>query len=101
MAKRIIWSRQAERVFNKILEFYMDRNGSKAYSRKLNQEIHELLSNISRQPFIGIKTENKNIRVVIKGNYKIFYKIEDENLIILLVWDSRQDQESVIEIFKP
>jgi toxin YoeB len=101
MAKRIIWSRQAERVFNKILEFYIDRNGSKTYSRKLNQEVHDLLSHISRQPFIGIKTENKNIRVVIKGYYKIFYQIEDENLIVLLVWDSRQDQESITDIFNP
>lgn len=99
MAKRIIWSRQAERVFNEILAYYIDRNGSKTYSRKLNQEILHLVSLISKQPFIGIKTENKVIRVFIKGNYKIFYQIEDDILIIHLVWDNRQNQKSISDKF--
>lgn len=101
MAKRIIWSRQADRVFNEILKYYIDRNGSKVYSRKLNQEILNMISLLSKQPFLGIKTENKNIRVFIKGNYKIFYQIDNEKLVILLVWDSRQDPESIIERINP
>jgi len=95
MAKRIIWSRQAERVFNKILEFYIERNGSKTYSRKLNQEIISLVSILSNHPFIGIESDYKDIRILIKGNYKIYYKIKEDKLIIHLVWDSRQNQESI------
>ena len=101
MAKRIIWSRQADRIFNEILKFYIERNGSKAYSRKLNQEIFHLITILSKQPFIGKRTEIKNIRVFIKGNYKIFYQIDDKNLVIHLVWDCRQNQKAISEKFIP
>jgi toxin YoeB len=91
MAKRVIWTNKADRIFTKILEFYTERNGSKAYSRKLNSEIHSLIGILSKQPFFGIKTEIRNIRVFIKGNYKIFYQIEKEVILIHLVWDCRQN----------
>lgn len=101
MAKRIIWSKQAERFFNEILAYYIDRNGSKTYSRKLNEEILHLISLISKQPFIGIQTENKDIRVFIKGNYKIFYQIDNDNLVVHLVWDNRQNEKSITDKFIP
>lgn len=97
MAKRVIWSNKADRIFNKILEYFIERNGSKAYSRKLNQEIQSLVSIIAKQPFIGLKTNLKDVRVFIRGNYRIFYRIEDDKIIILLVWDNRQSQETINE----
>ena len=95
MAKRIIWSEKAERIFIQILEFYIERNGSKAYSRKLNNEVLALLSILSKQPFLGIKTEIKNVRVFIRRDYKIFYQIENDSLVILLVWDCIQNPEAL------
>lgn len=91
MVKRVIWTSQADRIFTQILEFYIKRNGSKTYSRKLNNEVHSLIAIIAKRPFLGIKTYSENERVFIKGDYKIFYKIESDQLIILLVWDCRQD----------
>ena len=44
---------------------------------------------------MGIETDYKDIRVLIKGNYKIYYKIKEDKLIIHLVWDSPQNQESI------
>ena len=98
MAKRVVWSNKADCIFKRILEFYIERNGSKTYSRKLNHEISSLILILSKQPFIGIKTGYKNIRVFIKGNYKIFYQIEDDKLIIHLVWDNRQNQKSLSDL---
>lgn len=74
MAKRIIWTSRADDTFTKILEFYIYRNQSKTYSRKLNQEIHQLLNTVAEYPLLGIKTNVKGIRVVIKKQYKIFYE---------------------------
>ena len=76
MAKRIIWTDRADKAFTKILEFYVERNGSKTYSRKLNKEVQILLSVISKQPHIWIKTEKEGFRVFIRGNYKIFYEVD-------------------------
>lgn len=95
MAKKIIWTERADKTFSSILKFYIERNGSKAYSRKLNNEILSIITIISKQPFIGIKTDQNNIRVLIKGFFKIFYQIDDDKLIIHLVWDCRQNQESI------
>ena len=39
MARKIIWTRRADLVFTKLLEYYLLRNKSKEYSRKLNKEI--------------------------------------------------------------
>ncbi len=77
-----------------ILEFYYVRNKSKTYSRKLNSEIKQLIKILAKQPFLGRKTEKNNIRVLIKGNYKIFYEIKPEEIVILLVWDTRQNPEN-------
>jgi plasmid stabilization system protein ParE len=95
MAKRIIWSESAERIFTQILEFYIERNGSKVYSRKLNDEVLTLLSILSKQPFLGIRTEIIDVRLFIKRNYKIFYQIEEEKIIILLIWDCRQNPQGL------
>ncbi len=68
MAKGVIWTSQADRIFTKILEFYIERNGSKAFSRKLNNQVNSLISILVKQPFIGTKTEIKGVRVFIKGH---------------------------------
>lgn len=95
MVRRIIWSKRAEKVFSEILDFYNIRNKSKTYSRKLNSKIKQILNIIIRHPFIGRKTDNENIRVLIKGKYKIFYRIEPEEIVILLVWDTSQNPDNL------
>ena len=95
MARRIVWSKKAETVFIKILEYYNHRNESNVYSRKLNSEIKKHLELLSNHPWIGLKTENKNTRVLIKHHFKIFYRIEPETIVILLIWDSRQNPENL------
>lgn len=94
MVKRIVWTHKANLVFRKILEFYISRNKSPLFSRKLNREIHLLLGLLAKQPFLGLKTDIENVRVFIRGNYKIFYLIEDEQLVVLLIWDTRQNPET-------
>ena len=95
MVRRIIWSKRAEKVFVQILEFNNNRNKSRAYSRKLNYEIKRIIDILAKQPYLGRKTENKKIRIIIKGNYKIFYQIEPDEIVILLVWDTRQNPDDL------
>jgi plasmid stabilization system protein ParE len=95
MAKRIIWTDRADRTFTEILKFYIVRNGSKTYSRKLDEEIQSLLSVLSKQPLLGFKTEKDNYRILIRGCFKILYEIDDTLLIIHLVWDCRQNPKEL------
>ncbi len=93
MVRRITWTRKADRVFTSILEFYIRRNVTKTYSRKINSEINKLLNLLTKQPFLGKKTDTENLRVIIHREFKIFYRIELTEIIILMVWDCRQNPE--------
>lgn len=95
MAKRIIWTSRTDQIFTRILEYYIERNGSKTYSRQLNRKIQSLITILSKQPFLGVKTDYLNIRVFINSDYKIFYQVSKDLLIIHLVWDCRQNPESL------
>ena len=53
MVKRVIWSSNADRIFTKILEFNIERNDSKKYSHRLNNEILSLITILSKQPFLN------------------------------------------------
>lgn len=99
MVRKIIWTKRADNIFSEILEFYFKRNGTKIYSRKLNSEIKQFLNLLKKHPFIGKKTDTKNIRVFIKGNYKIFYRIEPTEIVIIMVWDCRQNPDN-LKIYK-
>jgi toxin YoeB len=96
MVKRIIWTSKADQIYSDILKFYVQRNGSKTYSKKLNNEVKKVLLLLSNHPFLGKKTGLPNTRVLIKGNHKIFYKIYAEELVILLFWDSRQNPKKLM-----
>jgi plasmid stabilization system protein ParE len=91
MVRKIVWTKRAEEIFFKILQFYVQKNKSNTYSRKLNSELKKILKLLLKNPFLGRKTKYENIRVIIKMNYKIFYKIEYDCIIILLIWDTRQN----------
>ena len=73
MVRKIVWTNRADKIFTHILEFYVERNGSKIYSRKLNSEVKEIINLLVKHPFLGIKTDFEEIRVLIHGHYKIFY----------------------------
>jgi toxin YoeB len=100
MVRRVIWTSKADAIFTSILDFYIDRNKSKTFSRKLNKEVNEIIKLLLDHPFLGIKTDYKDIRVLIKGEYKIFYQIKPDELVILLVWDCRQNLDFLNKVFK-
>lgn len=95
MARRITWTNEAKRVYKAILKYYIERNGSKTYSVKLNKEITELISLLKYYPNLGKKTDYKDLRAIVKGDYKIYYKITQTEINIRLVWDCRQNPEDL------
>jgi len=50
-----------------------------------------LLSN----PEIGRKTDIPNVRIKIVRDYLIFYEVQNESILILSFWDSRQNPEKL------
>ena len=92
MAKRVIvWTEAAKSELKYILEFYSFRNKSKSYSQNLHKKIQSELSLLILQPEIGKKTDIINVRGLIIENHVVYYEVSEIHIIILSVWDSRQN----------
>lgn len=97
MAKgKIIWSKTAEIKLYKILEYYAEKNKSKAYSNKLFQKINKELYLLLKQPNMGIKSEIESVRGLIIDYYIVFYESINHNIIIHTIWDSRQNPNDLV-----
>jgi len=95
MARSIIWTTKAKHSISSILEFYNIRNQSNTYSLKLFDEINNRIILLSKFPFLGRKTTENNIRIMIKSHYSIYYEIFPNEILILFVWDSRQNPDDL------
>jgi toxin YoeB len=101
MAERnVVWTRTAELQFVGILEFWVERNKSSLYSRKLVEMVAKRTKLIAEKPFLYKSTDFKNTRVASLGNFSLFYKITEEQIIISAFWDNRQDPKKLLEILK-
>lgn len=94
MAKyKISWSVEAEIDLTEILEFYIQRNKTVSYSKKLYSKIKQDISTISKNPKLGIRTDYDTVRVLITGDYQIIYEIMETNIVISMLWDCRRNPE--------
>lgn len=101
MAKRIIWSKRAQNDRIAIFTYWNKRNKLKVYSKKLNGLFKEAVKLISEYPQIGKPTDNIHARVKIVSDYLIFYEMDKKGqLLILTIWDSRQNPKRLKTILK-
>ena len=101
MAKRnVAWTKTADLQFIGILEYWVKRNKSNTYSKKLLKLVSERTKQIAENPLIYKKTDFKDTRITSLGNFSIFYKVFDEEIIITAFWDNRQDPKRLLEILK-
>jgi len=88
---KIKWSVQARLDLIEILEFYLERNGSATYSRKLIIIIKNGALQISKNPHIGIQTDYDSVRAFVTSDYQIIYEIFDNAILIVMIWDCRKN----------
>ncbi|MBF9255138.1 type II toxin-antitoxin system RelE/ParE family toxin [Pontibacter sp. 172403-2] len=93
--KRIVWSKEARLDFKATLEFYNERNGSSTYSRKLADEIVNIIEKLQINNFLGSKTSEPQVRVLVKGTFSIFYELKEEEILILVIWDTRRNPDEL------
>ncbi|WP_404985824.1 type II toxin-antitoxin system RelE/ParE family toxin [Chryseobacterium sp. M5] len=66
----------------KFLEYWIDKNKSARFSKKLNLLFIESLKQICIYPNLGRKTSDEKTRVIIVRNYLIFYDFNEKEIII-------------------
>ena len=91
MAKKIIWSIEAEKDLNRILEFYFYKVQAQSYANRLNSIFEQEIELITKFPNIGKLCYSENLRAKITGHYQIIYENTESVIYILRVWDSRQN----------
>lgn len=96
MANReIVWTKSSEIQLQEILEFFTLRNKSGQYSQKLYKKFKSELNRAAKNPEIGIKTKITLIKGLIVGDYILFYEILEDKIMVLKVWDCRQNPEKL------
>lgn len=93
---KVEWSIEARIDLIDILKFYKIRNKSALYNKKLNSKINKSIKLITKNPLIGLKSQIDSVRAFITGDYQIIYEILDNLIIIIMIWDCRQDPEDKI-----
>lgn len=95
MVKKVIWSLRAQSDRKQILAYWISRNRSNVYSQKLDSRFREAVTIIQEYPRIGKQTQYQNVRIKIVGDYLLIYEETANAIIILTIWDSRQDPEKI------
>ncbi len=95
MVKRVIWSRNAIKDKLQILDYWYKRIGTKTYSGKLDKAFRQSIGYLKKYPYIGRKLENSELRFIVKDHYQIFYKVYDDEIRIIHIWDSRRNPDDL------
>lgn len=93
---KIEWSQKAKLDLKNILDFYISRNKSYTYSKKLNSEIHQKINYLLENPLLGINSDFESVKILIIGNYQIVYEIMEHLIVIVMVWDSRRNPDDFL-----
>ncbi len=101
MAKRdVVWTKTADLQFVGILEYWVKRNKSNKYSKKLIKLVSERTNQIAENPKIYRKTDYKNIRVASLDNFGIYYKFDKYKIVVMAFWDNRQNPKKLNELLR-
>ena len=100
MAKQIIWSLRAQKDKKEILKYWLQRNKSNHYSKKLNQLFKDSIRLLREHPYVGKSTDDDSVRIKIVKEYLLIYEVTETSIIILSIWDGRQDTSKLEDILK-
>jgi len=91
MVKKIRWSKRAQREKHEILQFWKTKNQSDTYSIHLNQLFLDSVELLAKSPEIGLISSEYDVRIKIVRDYLIYYRIKNNFIDILAIWDSRRN----------
>ena len=95
MAKRIIWTNTAKKSRREILQYWIDHNGSDTYSKKLSKLFRNKVALLKSEHYHGKPTDFKNVRVSLVNNFSIFFKVNNDNIVIVGIWDNRRNPDDL------
>jgi toxin YoeB len=95
MARRVIWSRRAEKDQEHILRYWKNHNKSSAYSKLLKAKFSEVLNLAGKNPKVGQQYSTGAVRYIIFRDYKVFYSYTKDTINVIAIWDTRRNPEEL------
>jgi toxin YoeB len=95
MVKEIVWTRKSIEDRYKIYLYWAKRNKSEVFSKKLELLFNETAMLVSQFPDIGLISDFPGVRVKIIKDFKMFYLNQPDKVVILRVWDTRQNPKKL------
>ena len=93
MARKIEWTKTSIQDMFEIYKFWIEKNKSDSYSKKLEILFNEAAKLVSEFPEIGTETDFPGLRVKVIKSYKLFYIDDSETISIIRIWDTRQNPQ--------
>ncbi len=91
MIKKVLWQSKALEVFTETYE-YLEKHFSKKAAENFRKAVDKRISFLVEQPTAGRKSNEPSVRFANIDSYRhIFYKVENDALHILTIFDNRQD----------
>jgi len=96
VVKNLIWSPQAVYNFNGIL-MYLLENWDLKVALNYESNVYDLINTIVHNPFIGIASKKYAglHRLLITKHSFLIYRISENNLEIVDIFDTRQDPDKM------
>ena len=92
---KIIWTRTAERQLFHVLEYWINKNKSPRYAEKLSDLVWNHTFFLSQNPYASTESNFPDIRRASLGPFSLFFKVYQNELLIMAFWDNRQDPEKL------
>lgn len=96
---KVYWTKFALNSLKEIYDYYKV-NVSKSVADKIKNSLLLSTRQLETQPFSGtieilLESVNEEHRFILKGNYKIIYKVQSKRIFITDVFDTRQNPEKI------
>jgi plasmid stabilization system protein ParE len=88
---KVVWADLAIRSLHHTLFFWIEHTLSAKYSNQLLEKIDAAILRIQKFPNSGKLYKKGPIRKIIIDDLSIFYSVDIKNILILLIWDNRQN----------
>lgn len=101
----VVWSKTAKESLAVTLQF-IRQNFSDNVAQNIRNQIENQVNQLSIFPLMGIEdrknsTPSRQFRyIIIKRRSKVFYYLKDNKVYIVLVWDTRQNTDSLKNLLK-
>lgn len=91
MAKKIIWTPEAEKTFEAIIS-HLQEHWSNKEIKKFVEKLDRILEHISRHPLAYRSAGKEDVReALVNRQNLLLYRVVENNIYLLYFWDTRKN----------